>query len=169
MDLFSFFKEWRDRSFFKTKQNKNNVSCLSALYPSWESWFSCLSLKKWLVLEDNVSSPQNHVECNILICRVMTWSHISFSFFTQLQHEFGIYRTGRHPGVQLADFSAIELINGSAGISGREYMNQAQMQLMIWCPDVRREGGSKQQQQLIIKENNSKGEKLKRNTARWQG
>lgn len=106
-----------------------------------------IGLRRWHV------KPWNYVECNILIWRVMSWSHISFSFFTQLQQEFGVYRTGRHPGVQLADFSDIELINGSAGISGREYMNQAQMQLMIWCPDVTKggKGGLKHQQQLIVR------------------
>jgi hypothetical protein len=40
-------------------------------------------------------------------------------------------RTGWHTGIQLADLSDIRFINDSAGISGREYMNQAQKQLMI--------------------------------------
>ncbi|KAL0592819.1 hypothetical protein AAY473_037060 [Plecturocebus cupreus] len=44
--------------------------------------------------------------------------------------EFRDSKTGRYPGAQLADLSDIWFINGSAGISGRECMNQAQRQLM---------------------------------------
>lgn len=40
-----------------------------------------------LILEEMIElrahvKPQNHVECNILMCRVMMGSHISFFFFS---------------------------------------------------------------------------------------